>query len=68
MGLLKWLGTTCAAVLTIVIIMSRPEQKNVHTGEPASGTAKAGGQGARAPGNYLRWYVSIWTLCIEKSD
>lgn len=34
---------------------------NLHnpvTGEPASGTAKAGGENKPAPGTYIKWYTS----------
>ncbi|KAK3064375.1 hypothetical protein LTS18_007718, partial [Coniosporium uncinatum] len=35
--------------------MSMPTQENIHTGEKASGTVKAGGEGQSAPGEYIRW-------------
>lgn len=28
---------------------------NIHTGETANGTVKAGGEGNPAPGTYIKW-------------
>ena len=35
--------------------MSAPTQKNIHTGELASGTAKVNGHGQSPPGEYIKW-------------
>lgn len=37
--------------------MSRPDMHNVHNGNDASGTVKAGQQNQPAPGSYIRWCV-----------